>query len=57
MTYLAVFLFVVNGQFAHIYLGEFKNEATCVQHVQQQVPKVLPEVQNGLILCVKKLEV
>jgi hypothetical protein len=57
MAYIAVFLFMVNGQLAHMYMGEYSTEIACVRAVQQKVPAVLPEIKNGAILCVKKVEV
>ncbi len=56
MSYLVIVLFALNGQLAHVYLGETKSEAACIQKAREDIPKVLPGLNEGMILCVKKLE-
>ena len=55
MSYLVIVLFALNNQMAHIYLGETNTEAECVKQARESIPKVLPDLKNGMILCVKKV--
>ena len=57
MSYLVIVLFALNNQMAHIYLGETNTEAECVKQAREAIPVVLPELKNGIILCVKKVTV
>ena len=57
MKFIIVFLFMYQGEITNVYIGETKTEQECYATAQQLVPKILPGVQEGVIMCVKRPEV
>lgn len=57
MKFIIVFLFMYQGEISNIYLGETKTEEECYAKAHYLIPKVLPGVEDGVIMCVKRPEV
>ena len=57
MKFIIVFLFMYQGEINNIYLGETKTEEECYARAKHLVPQVLPDVKEGVIMCVKRPEV